>query len=162
QDLTERLHDESSGRNRFDIDQALRGIPLTPKERLEAAQRRIDWEKTAYFSGDAELRNEAAGFEYAEMERQYRIAEARYKRFEAVPARQGVRHPRAEDGPHHRRRRRARRRRHRGARRQVARDREGDRHRSRPEGGAQASRDPARREAVDRASCRGGGRAARP
>ncbi|WP_157592497.1 hypothetical protein [Solirubrobacter soli] len=80
QKLTDRLHEESSGRNRFDIDEALQGMPLTAEERLDAAKRRVDWEKDAYFHGDTMHRSFAAGFEYAEMEAEYKLAKRRYDR----------------------------------------------------------------------------------
>jgi Annexin len=81
EDMFKRLRSESSGRNRFDIDEALRGIPITPEDRLAAMQRRIEWEKTAYFSGNATLRDHAAEAELAYMQREYDYAKERYNKF---------------------------------------------------------------------------------
>ena len=81
EDMRTRLRSESSGRNRFDIDEALRGIPITPEDRLAAMQRRIEWEKTAYFSGNATLRDHAAKAELAYMQYEYDQAKARYGKY---------------------------------------------------------------------------------
>lgn len=81
EDMRERLHSESSGRNRFDIDEALRGIPITPEDRLAAMRRRIEWEKSAYFSGNQAIRDAAAKAELAYMQYRYDQAEAKYNAF---------------------------------------------------------------------------------
>ncbi len=51
EDLIERLHSETSGENRFDIDEALRGEPMTAQERMEALTRRYDYNRKTYFWG---------------------------------------------------------------------------------------------------------------
>jgi hypothetical protein len=81
EDMRARLRSESSGRNRFDIDEALRGIPITPEDRLAAMRRRIEWEKSAYFSGNQTIRDDAAKAELAYMQYEYDQAEAKYNKF---------------------------------------------------------------------------------
>jgi Annexin len=76
--IKDRVKSEASGRNRFDIDQALEGIPITPEDRKRALEKRIEWEKTAYFHGSELLRNDAARYEYARMEAQYKLALKRF------------------------------------------------------------------------------------
>ncbi|MFD2081309.1 Annexin [Actinopolymorpha cephalotaxi] len=51
EDLIGRLHSETSGENRFDIDEALRGEPMTAQERMDALTRRYEYNKNTYFWG---------------------------------------------------------------------------------------------------------------
>jgi hypothetical protein len=51
EELVDRLHRETSGENRFDIDEALRGEPLTAEERMAALTRRYEYNTSTYFWG---------------------------------------------------------------------------------------------------------------
>jgi hypothetical protein len=51
ENLIERLNSETSGENRFDINEALRGEPMTAQERMDALTRRYNYNKDTYFWG---------------------------------------------------------------------------------------------------------------
>ncbi len=85
EDLSERLRAESSGRTRFDVDEALRGIPLTAGERMAALTRRYEYERGTYFSGSEKLRDVAVAGNLDLLDRQYAQAKARYERLKTAP-----------------------------------------------------------------------------
>jgi Annexin len=50
--LKDRVMEEVSGRDAFDVRELLKGEPQTPKDKLEAAKRKRDYEKSAYALGN--------------------------------------------------------------------------------------------------------------
>ncbi|WP_454698350.1 hypothetical protein [Arthrobacter humicola] len=78
EDLTERLHSETSGENRFDIDEALRGEPLTAEERMAALTRRYEYNKNTYFWGSGPPKSLSGSMSLLEAE--YQEAKESYKR----------------------------------------------------------------------------------
>ncbi|MFI7124730.1 hypothetical protein ACIBQ1_03500 [Nonomuraea sp. NPDC050153] len=105
-DMKARLKDESGSwsdetgvqgleRNAFDVREALKGIPVTPEEKLKAAKRRLEFEEVTYFRGNPLGRQMVVGFELATMRDQYRRADEAYtalseatKRVDAIAIRQ--------------------------------------------------------------------------
>lgn len=53
EDMDQRIHDEldEGTRDRFDVDENLRGVPETPQQMLDAARRRYEFETTTYGAG---------------------------------------------------------------------------------------------------------------
>ena len=84
--MRRRILSEVSGRDRFDIEELLRGEPTTPQERLARARRQLNYESNSYalgnlFSGDQlgalqrdVARLEAEVDEYDELERRRQAA----------------------------------------------------------------------------------------
>ena len=61
ENLIERLNSETSGENRFDINEALRGEPMTAQERMDALTRRYNYNKETYFWGGGPPKELAGG-----------------------------------------------------------------------------------------------------
>ncbi len=72
-------------RDAFDIREAMRGVPTTPRQEFEAARRRFEYERDVYFGGGAE-RPEAVGPQFASLRRQFERVEARMREWEAATA----------------------------------------------------------------------------
>lgn len=77
--------DRSLERDAFDIREALRGVPTTPREEYGAAQRRFAYERDVYFGGRSD-RPAAVGGEFASLQRQMDRANARMREWEAATA----------------------------------------------------------------------------
>jgi hypothetical protein len=100
EDMEQRLLDESSGRDRFDVKEALRGVPRNDQEMMEKLDRRLEYETTTYFpstrtavagalvgplmAGTPQEREEAVGGERDIMVEQAERARARYRELKAA------------------------------------------------------------------------------
>jgi hypothetical protein len=100
EDMEERLLAESSGRDRFDVKEALRGVPRNEQELMERLERRLEYETTTYFpstrtavagalvgplmAGTPQEREEAVGGERAIMVEQVERARERYRELNAA------------------------------------------------------------------------------
>jgi hypothetical protein len=82
---TDETADRNLERDAFDVREAMRGVPTTPREEAEAARRRFRYESDVYFGG-ATGRPGAVGAEYASLQRQMNRVDARMREWEVATA----------------------------------------------------------------------------
>ncbi|HEX5335970.1 MAG TPA: hypothetical protein VFW55_08820, partial [Propionicimonas sp.] len=82
---TDSTADRHLERDAFDIREAMRGVPTTPRAEFEAAERRFAYERDVYFGGDTG-RPDAVSNEFATLQLQFNESRARMREYEAAQA----------------------------------------------------------------------------
>lgn len=82
---TDETADRNLERDAFDIREAMRGVPTTPREEYDSARRRFQYESDVYFGGTSD-RPAAVTAEYASLQRQMSRVDARMQDWTAANA----------------------------------------------------------------------------
>ncbi|MCW3494226.1 hypothetical protein [Microbacterium sp. SSM24] len=80
---TDETADRNLERDAFDIREAMRGVPTTPREEHESARRRFEYERDVYFGGTSD-RPDAVTNEFASLRRQMDRVDARMRDWNAA------------------------------------------------------------------------------